>query len=263
VRDAAPGRVLRLAIVGWGLGDLALGRRAAGVAWLLAEAMGLAAAAASTLLWADSTWHLLPFLLGAGFLVAWAFQAVVAYRRAQRGLGAEPANSGGSAAAAIAWLTIPLLAWGTGFWLVAADAASPAAVLDRFVTAWPSAEPGGEIAWAETLAEEPAILAASAADAMSALRDLCAEGAMAEDCGDAAENLLRDVRVRIVASSPAAAVAVADLVRYEGRPSRFLGLFDTTEIEPVRITTVLRIILEARPAALGAERWTIVNAVPG
>ena len=32
-----PGRVLRLALLAWGLGDLAMGRRTAGIAWLIAE----------------------------------------------------------------------------------------------------------------------------------------------------------------------------------------------------------------------------------
>jgi len=42
VSDAAPGRVLRLALVAWGFGDLAMGRRASGIALLVAELIGLA-----------------------------------------------------------------------------------------------------------------------------------------------------------------------------------------------------------------------------
>ena len=42
-----------------------------------------------------------------------------------------------SPAATIAWLALPLLAWGTGFWLVAAEGSTPAAALDAFVERWP------------------------------------------------------------------------------------------------------------------------------
>ena len=61
---AAPSRVLRLAILGWGLGDLAMGRRYAGTTWLLSEAFGLAVVAFTTLLLADTSWYLVPFLAG-------------------------------------------------------------------------------------------------------------------------------------------------------------------------------------------------------
>jgi len=36
-RAANPGSVIRLALLAWGLGDLALARRSAAVAWLISE----------------------------------------------------------------------------------------------------------------------------------------------------------------------------------------------------------------------------------
>lgn len=258
--DAASGRVLRLAILGWGLGDLALQRRTAGVAWLVAEALSLTAVASTTLLFADTTWYLLPFLVGMAFIAVWTAQALAAYRRAQRSQDAVPPASSGSPAAAIAWLTIPLLGWGTGFWLFAAEAATPGAVLDRFVTAWPASETR---AWDPSLSERPAQLSAAAEAAGGLLRDLCAEGRLADDCDEAADNLLRDIRFRITAESGRSATAVAEVVRFERRPSRFLGVFDATELVPVPIEPILRLQLAARPAWLGAARWTIVNAEPG
>jgi hypothetical protein len=260
VSGAAPGRVLRLAVIGWGLGDLALGRSAAGIAWLVAEAAALFALVAATVLLADTTWYLLPFLGGMAFIVAWTSQAVAAYRSAQRLEGAVPPASSGSPAATVAWLTIPLLAWGTGFWLFAADAATSGAVLDRFVTTWPAAAIRG---WEPGVAERPADLTKAASAARDRLRELCAQGRLADDCGGAPDNLLRDVRVRITAESDTSATAVAEVVRFERRPSRFLGIFDATELVPVPIERVLRIKLATRPGWLGAQRWTIVNAEPG
>jgi hypothetical protein len=260
VSGAAPGRVLRLAILGWGLGDLAMGRRLTGVAWLIAEVAGLAAVAALTLAFADTTWYLLPFLAGMGFIGAWTAQAIAAYRRAQRSSGAFATAPTGSSAVAVAWLTIPLLAWGTGFWLFAAEAATPGALLDRFVTAWPTSDARE---WDQSLSERPAQLTDAAAAARERLGDLCADGMLADDCGEAVENLLHDIRVRITAETGTRATAVAEVVRFERRPSRFLGLFDASELVPVPTEPILRLELATRPAWLGAARWTIVNAEPG
>jgi hypothetical protein len=258
VRDAAPGRVLRLGIVAWGLGELAMGRRYAGSSWLLAEAIGLAAVALATYLLADTTWYLVPFLAGMAFIAVWALQAVAAYRRAQRlQRGATPTAPSRSPAAAAAWLTLPLLVWGTGFWLFAADAASPAAVLDRFVAGWPQLADGGRDAG---LAQDPAALSGAAAQAIARLRQLCADGLLPEDCGEAPENLLRDVRFRIDASDAGSVSAIAELVRFERQPARFAGLFEATELVPVPVEAILRLELAARPAAIGSARWTIVNA---
>lgn len=258
----APGRVLRLAVLAWGLGDLALGHTAAGLAWLAAEALALAAVIGTTILFADTSWYLLPYLVGIGFLVAWAGQAVLAYRRAQHAHGAIPPAAAHSPALVIAWLAVPLLAWATGFWLVAAGAASPDAVVDRFVSAWSDAA-GTDGADAFRGMRDPESLSAAANDGLARLRQLCRSGTLAEDCDAAPANLLRDVRVRITALGTSRATAVAELVRFERRPSTVLGFINASELVPVPIEEVLTIQLEAEPAAIGAVRWTIVNAEPG
>jgi hypothetical protein len=258
VRDAAPGRVLLLSVVAWGLGELAMGRRYVGSSWLLAEAIGVALVALATFLLADTTWYLVPFLAGMAFIAVWVLQAVTVYRRAQRQQrGATSTAPGRSPAAAAAWLTVPLLVWGTGFWLFAAQAASPAAVLDRFVGAWSQIADGGHDA---NLAQDPVALSGAAAEAVARLRQLCAAGSLPDDCGDAPENLLRDVRFRLEVSGDANASAVAELVRFERRPARIMGLFEASELVPVPVEAILRLDLAAQPAALGSERWTVVNA---
>ena len=259
--DAAPGRVLRLSVVAWGLGELAMGRRYAGSSWLLAEAVGLALVGLASWLLRDTTWYLLPFLLGMAFIGVWAVQAVVSYRRAQRLAGqATPPTARRSPAAVAAWLTLPLLAWGTGFWLVAADEASPAAVVDHFLSGWADAAAGRAVTWTQQAAEDPVALSAAAAAATSRLRALCSSGTLPADCDDDPGSELRDVRFRIDPAGEDAAVAVAEVVRFERRPTTFLGIFGATELVPVALEEILRLDLAARPAALGSRRWTIAAA---
>lgn len=249
-----PGLVLRRSILLWGLGDVALGERGLGVAWMLAEALALAAVILSSLLLADSTWYLVPFLLGAAFIAAWAFQAVTAFHRAQHRAGAIAPTPRGSAAAAVAWLTLPILVWGTGFWLIGASGASPAAVLDRFVTEWPA---DGAIGDAD--------VHDAAAAALDQLRSACARGELKPDCGQSPVNLLRDVRLRIVFETGDAATAVAESVDYEQRATSVLWFFHGTELVPVARDALLRLELRAEPVTilgldLGARRWRIATA---
>jgi hypothetical protein len=257
VIDAAPGRVLRLSLLAWGLGHLALGRRSFGATLIIFEAICLGIVTLTTLLYTDGTWYLVPFVAGCAFIAIWAFQAVLAYRRALRRGDAIPPPPRRSPAAVTAWLTLPLLAWGTGFWLIAAEAASPASVLDRYLEAWPSP---ARLESQDDLADDPAALAGAAAQALDHLAGLCANGELESDCADAAENLLRDVRLRVESESSEAASAVAELVRFERRPTRFLGVFEASELVPVPVEEILRIDLAARPGAFGSERWTIVEA---
>jgi hypothetical protein len=253
-----PERALRLALVGWGLGDLAMGRRRSGMAWLALEIVALAILTAATLLLADTTWYLLPFLLGVAFLVAWAGKAVTTYRRARALQGAAPTAPHRSPAATIAWLAGPLLAWGTGFWLVAAERATPAAVVDRFVSHWSELEPMSPVAF-ERLGGGP-FADREAAQALYRLQQLCDAGQLPDDCGEATENLLRDVRFTVTERDATHATAEAELVEFRRRPSTLFGIFEGSELVPFPIASVLELRLEARPAALGSREWVIVNA---
>jgi hypothetical protein len=249
--------VLRLALVAWGFGDLAMGRRGRGIALLLAELIGLVLIIVSAVLLSDTTWYLLPFVLGMAFITAWCAQAVVAFLRAQRLHGAIPPPSTRSPAAAAAWLTVPLLLWGTGFWLFAADAASPGAVLNAFVTQWPDVA-GQPVD--DDVAADPAAVSAEAEAALANLRQLCVSSGLTDDCREEASALLVNVRMRVASQTSDAATAVAELVRFERQPSTFLGVFEATELVPVPIATILRLDLAAQPAPLGSARWIIVNA---
>lgn len=239
-----PGRVLGRALIGWGLGHLALGRPAIGWSLLAAEVAAALLVAWLTIGLASSSAYLVPFLAGTGFIVAWAWQAVAAYRAARARQPGPSATPERSPAAAIGWLSLPLLAWGTGFWLIGADAATPAATLDRFVTAWSDGMLEAD-AW-------PSSAIDAAADAERTL-------------GDGADRL-SDVRFTIVEASGDRATAVAEAIHYERRPSSFLWVFRGSELFPVADERLLSLDLAAVPVRLpgggdiGAIRWDLVDA---
>jgi hypothetical protein len=246
VRPAEPGRVLRRALLAWGLGHLAIGQVGRGRALLAAEIVAIAIVAWLAAGLADSSAYLAPFLAGVAFIVAWAWQAIDAYRAAHRLAGARPPAPVRSPAAAIGWLSLPLLVWGTGFWVVAADAASPSAVLDRFVTAWSDGRL--DAGW-------------DAAVVRAAQR--------AEDRLGSSDDRFRDLRVRLVRADGQSATAVVESIRYERRETRFLAIFPGSELVPVPRSTVLTLRLSAEPVELpggglvGAVAWHLIEAEPG
>jgi len=261
---ANPGSVLRLALLAWGLGDLALGRRAAAIAWLMAEIVAAGLVAYLFIGLADTTWYLVPFVAGVLFLVVWATQAAVAYRRTLRGqvvAGGSPSR----AAAAMAWLTIPLLAWGTGFWLVSGSASGPAAAVDQFESSWPSLAAGGRL---DPQLGVDARVSATAATALSTLQRLCAGGTLSSGCSASTRDLVRDVRIGLTTAGSDMATATVTVVAFERRPSQFLGIFGGTDLVPFPRQTLLTLRLRAFPAPLpgglqlGAQRWRIVDATP-
>ena len=231
-----PGRVLRLALIGWGLGHIALGRHAIGRALLLAEVIGIALVAWLTIGLADTSAYLLPFLAGTAFIVAWAWQAVDAYRATLALLPARTPAPERSPAAAIGWLSLPLLVWGTGFWLIGAHSATPAAVLDRFVSDWTAGSLGTD--WPPSVIRE-----ARATTPATGL----------------------DLRVRLADADSSRATAVAEAIHYERRDATFLGVFPGTMLEPVADEPLLTLELAARPVELpgggdiGAMRWELVS----
>jgi hypothetical protein len=261
---ASPGAALRRAILLWGAGDLALGDRGAALGWLLAEVIGLVLVALAASSLANTTWYLLPFVLGAGFIGLWGYQAVRAFRRAERRQGAIGPTPRGSPAAAMAWLTLPILLWGTGFWLIGAEGTSPSAVLDRFVGDWPSLQEP-RAGWDPAFATDAGELQQAASAALAELAVQCRAGELNADCGQAPVNLLRDVRVSLSGETAESATAVAELVDYVKHPTSVLWVLQGTELVPVSRQVLLRLELRAAPVPLlglelGARRWQIVSA---
>jgi hypothetical protein len=238
-----PGSVLRRALIVWGLGHLLVGRIGIGRALLAAEVVSLLLVAWLAIGLADSSAYLVPFGAGMAFLVAWAWQAVDAYRSAKARQAALPPTPARSPAAAIGWLSLPLLVWGTGFWLVGAQASSPSAVLDRFMTEWTSDELGDE--WPPSAVAE----AEAAADALG-------EG----------PDRFQDVRVTIVGRGADDAIAVAESIHFERRETTFLWIFPASELVPVPDEQILTIDLASSPVELpgggeiGAVEWELISA---
>jgi hypothetical protein len=265
VTAVEPGRVLRLSLIVWGLGHVAIDRRATGAALLALEVVGLAALLVLTVTLARGTLDLVPFIAGLAFIGAWAAQAIHAYRAAARPARDDPPSgrpprddtppSGRPAAIAVAWLSIPLLAWSSGFWLIGGESATAAAVVDRFVGDWTE----------DRLADDgwPAPVRRSADRAHAHLVELCADGELPSSCAAGGVELFRGLRWRIDASGEDA-LAVAEVVRFERRPTRFLWVFSGTESVPVAVGRVLSLELEAQevvgPLPISAREWRVVSA---
>ena len=248
-------------MVAWGLGYLSLGDRRTGWTLLAAEGVLLVAMALVTPALIDGTAYLVPFLLGIVFVGAWAWQAVATYRTARRRQGAAGPPLPHSAAAAVAWLGLPLLAWGTAFWMVAATSANPPAVLDGFVRRWDDI--AEDPAAAAAFAEDPRDLSRDAARAIETLRDLCRSARVTGECDGALSGLLGDVRVRILSQGPDRARAVIELVRYERRSTRLLGIVQGAQLVPIPERPLLYLQLSAVEEdgligfLAGARRWII------
>lgn len=239
-----PGRVLQRSLVAWGWGHLLLGRTTVGWLLLAAEVAGIALVAWLTIGLAVSSLYLVPFLAGIAFLVAWAWQAVAAYRIAHHHQRATPDVPARSPAASIGWLSLPLLVWSAGFWLIGAQAATPAAAVDTFVTAWTA----GEL--------DPDDWPVGVIDA--------ADDAEAELGGG--PDQFQDVRFSIAGVSDPEASAVGESVHFERQPTTFLFVFPGSELVPVADVQLLTLELLASPVELpgggdiGAVRWDIVDA---
>lgn len=243
---ADPGRVLGRALIAWGLGHLAIGRDRIGYGLLAGEVVSILLVAWLTIGLADTSAYLVPFIAGVAFIVAWTWQAVHAYRAAHALQAARPPTPERSPAAAIGWLSLPLLLWGTGFWLVGTHAATPASVLNAFVTDWSAGELGPE--WATGVR----------AGATAAERSL-----------GSGHDRFKDLRLKVVEMSDVRATAAAEAIHFERRASRFLWIFPGSELVPVIDELILTLELEAVPVELpgggdiGAVRWELVTAHAG
>src|SRR5204862_3568807 len=121
---------------------------------------------------------------------------------AQRGrmvAGLTPARG---AATALAWLTVPLLLWGTGFWLASGAGAAQAGALDRFESSWAALAGGQDL---DPALEANADVTSQARSALGGLHELCAQGQLSTDCATSPSNLFRDVRISLVPSGAGAA----------------------------------------------------------
>jgi hypothetical protein len=264
-----PAAVLRLALIGWGLGHLALGDRRGALllAGEVAGGAGLFLLAAAFIEGARYPWVYLGLV---AFFAAWAWQAVDAHRRA-----VEAGGSPGGAIQAVLLAPVALVAF-TGFWLVGGTGGSPAAPLRAYVAAWRDGRPA---AASRLFVDQPApdALGAQWAGEQLYLRGRAATLARGGRAEDLDPNRPLDALVfEIDPIAPgsagsvdgATANATVEFVRQETVSGSFFGLVPTASQRRVVLERVGSIVLRAveRPTVLGIPDvvWRIESvSLPG
>jgi hypothetical protein len=291
--SASPASVLRRGLLLWGAGHLALGLRRG---WLLlaAEVAFVAVLALFLLPRAAGTSDDLVFTAVALFFVAWAAQAVDAFRVAARRSGrpepgdersAEPGAGSaarGKAALLLLALVIPATLVFTAFWMVAGRGATPESALEHYIVAWRADEPARasgymaaptspETLGAEWRAQEDRI--ASRLRAIAAGLDTSpgdGGGVDADRPFRSLEFVLEPLGNEGASSAPdnaGAATAAINVVRRVQVHDTFLGLFPTASLRTVvieRIGTVRLTLVELPPPlSLGPadHAWRIEGVV--
>jgi hypothetical protein len=262
----SPARVLRRALIGWGLGHVLLGERRGWLLLLLevvsVVAIGLLAAALI-----DGTRWLVVFPPLVAFLVVWIGQALDAYRRAVRA-GGEP---GGELAMA-AVLPVALAAL-TAFWLVGGRHGSPTATLQGYIEAWIADRPDVAVTF---FAEQPDEATMRSQWAIERA-DLTASVGRARvrygpESGLDPEHPFDSLRVRQGATSAGRAAMNIEIVRSQRVETTLLGIIPTAAQETVPadepgLVIMLDLVRDAPPAwwplpPLDSYVWKISSIVP-
>ncbi|MGH2407057.1 MAG: hypothetical protein ACRDF7_03110 [Candidatus Limnocylindrales bacterium] len=257
-------RVVTLALIGWGLGHVALGLRRG---WLLlaAEVVALLLLIGIGLprIEGDAVDGI--FLAVVLFFVIWVAQVIDAYRRAAH-VGAPP----GSAIGVLALLPVAVLVF-SAFWMVGGAAATASATLDRYVDAWRHGRPDA----ADHLLLVPMGPAAmtarwTAADAVIGSRLKALAGSLGPGSGFDAQRPFTNLEFRLQPSTGAADARVSIVVvRHVSIRSSFLGLVPTAVQQTEVLDQIGTIDLTAVPlmpsGGLGdwpaTQAWRVVGLV--
>jgi len=214
------------------------------------------------------------FLALVMYLVVWAGQAIDAQRRAVA-LGSAP----GGAIQILVLAPVAITAL-TLFWLVGGTAGSPAAVMQRYVSAWR----GGRADVASQLFAAPPAAATLRAGWQQqsmylAIRLEAIERSLGSASGIDPRTPFASLMFDIVDAPPAAgghapadrdeAIIAIDIVRDVTVPGSFFGLFPTASQQSVAVERAGTVVLRAVPldATLGIARgevWRITSVqLPG
>jgi hypothetical protein len=282
-----PARVLRRGLLAWGLGHLALGLRRG---WILfcTELAALALLGVGLVPRLQGTLADVVFCALVLFFVAWAGQAVDAYRRAlERATPPAPGESGveipstGSLASAaqsgavlsapqapgpaarapllVLFLVMPATLACTAFWLIGGSAASPTAALQQYVADWRDGDAeraydhlvasGGPAALRETWTKDAAFIEGR-------IRALAAQYGPAS--GLDAERPFASLGFTLESRVPGdeagdTATAAIDIVRQATVHESFLGLFPAASQRSVPVERVgtIHLRLVELPAPFG------------
>jgi hypothetical protein len=137
----SPSRVLWRALVGWGLGHIALGMRRG---WLLlgGEVVAVAVLVVGLLPRAEGTFADIAFGGLVLFFLAWTGQAVDAYSASCARSSGDVEVTPGRGPLQVLVLVLPATVALTSFWLFAGGAASPTAALQQYVADWRGGDAG-------------------------------------------------------------------------------------------------------------------------
>lgn len=260
--------VLRRALLGWGLGHLALGDRR-GLILLALQPVAVAATALISAQLIDGTRWLAVFPPLAALLVIWLGQALHAHQRAIE-LGSAP---GGELQVA---MFLPLaVAVLTAFWLLGGRHGSPSATLEAYVLAWLSGRPEAAASVYAVPRPDEQLKAdweAQNAHLTERIRSLVAIHGVSS--GLDAERPFNSLRFREpVADASGRQMVGVDIVRRERVETLVFGLIPTASQQTVVIeqagTIWLRLQEQQSPEWLGVARlrsdaWRIDQVVmPG
>jgi hypothetical protein len=256
-------KILRRALIGWGLGHVMLGDRR-GWLLLILQPIAIVAVAALAAALIDGTRWLIVFVPLLALLVFWVAQAVDAHQRALR-MGAEP----GGEMAIVLMLPVGLTVL-TLFWLVGGRHGSPTATLQEYIEAWMRDRPE---------AAAPLFAAPTSADAVSVrwadeqqvLTDHIgrAHATYGDESGLDPEHPFDSLRFRDpVTTSNGLVSIVVELVRNERIQTTVLGIVPTAGQQEVVVERDMTIWLEQqlqpRPAwlpidGLESHSWKITG----
>lgn len=222
--------------------------------------------------YADGTAVDVVFLAGAVLLIAWAGQALLAWRRAvrRRERFGQPADDGG--ATSVLWLAPVVVILATVFWSLAGTGASPGARAAAYAEAWWEGR-AERAAGGFTTPVDPATLAAAWARQDPRLRNalVTAAAAAGPSSGIDPDHPFGSIRFSEVGPAGAAGDASRtiqmEIVKRVRSDDRLLGVLPVTTQETVAVETVGTIELELvrLPGPVGGlpsiDSWRIRRVV--
>ena len=232
-------KVLRRALIFWGLGHVMLGDRRG---WLLLIIQPIAIIAVTALAAAliEGTRWLIVFVPLLALLVFWVAQAVDAYQRALK-MGAKP----GGEMAIVLMLPLGLIVL-TLFWLVGGRHGSPTATLQEYIEAWMRNRPDAAAPLFATPTEADAVGARWATEQQVLADHISrAHATYGDESGLDPEHPFESLRFRDPVTTTDGRVSiVVELVRNERIPTTVLGVIPTAGQQEVVVERDMTIWLE-------------------
>ena len=231
--------VLRVAIVGWGLGHVMLGDRR-GWLLLILQPVAICACALLAVGLIDGTRWLIVFPPLVALLVFWIAQAVDAHQRALR-MGSQP----GGEMAIVALLPIALTVL-TLFWLVGGRHGSPSATLQQYIEAWMDNRPETAAALFAPARTPGSVSAEWGVESQTlSQRIAAAEATYGEESGLDSDHPFDSLRFGDpVVSGDSRVSMTVDIVRDERVQATVLGFIPTAGSQTVVVERELTIWLE-------------------